>query len=99
MFFFQNLRDHLTYDFGNSVIALPGLGTHAFGTFRERGSNFMWLRDRLPKDIPGSRVFIWDYDTALLDSISVQSIADLGIHFREALRWVSSNGVMVSVSS
>lgn len=59
----------------------------------------MWLRDRLPKDIPGSRVFIWDYDTALLDSISVQSIADLGIHFREALRWVSSNGVMVSVSS
>lgn len=37
----------------------------------------MWLRDRLPKDIPGSRISIWGYDTALLGSISVQRISDL----------------------
>lgn len=59
----------------------------------------MWLRDRLPKDIPGARVLTWGYDTTLFSSESVQGIADLGINFREALRWVSSNGVMVSLPS
>lgn len=59
----------------------------------------MWLRDRLPKDIPGARILTWGYDLALLSSKSAQSMADFGINFRNALRWVSSNGVTVSLSS
>jgi hypothetical protein len=59
----------------------------------------MWLRDRLPKDIPGARTLTWGYDLALLSSEWAQSMADFGINFRDALRWVSSNGVTVSLPS
>ncbi|KAM3548868.1 hypothetical protein MY1884_008993 [Beauveria asiatica] len=33
------------------IIALSGLGGHAFGSFKERGGSHMWLRDSLPYDI------------------------------------------------
>lgn len=35
-------------------IAISGLASHPFGSWkhRESGSDFMWLRDRLPQDVP-----------------------------------------------
>ncbi|KAM3509182.1 hypothetical protein MY11210_006437 [Beauveria gryllotalpidicola] len=33
------------------IIAVSGLGGHAFGSFKERGGSNMWLRDSLPYEI------------------------------------------------
>jgi hypothetical protein len=48
---------------------------------RKSQSNFVWLRDRLPKDMPGIRPIIYGYDTQLVQSESVQTIDDLASSF------------------
>jgi hypothetical protein len=40
-------------------------------------SNFVWLRDRQSKDMPGIRPIIYGYDTQLTQSEPVQIIDDL----------------------
>ncbi|KAB2580327.1 hypothetical protein DBV05_g1295 [Lasiodiplodia theobromae] len=60
------------------LIALSGLGGHAFGSFKERNGSFMWLRDALTIDIPMARMMIYGYDTSLVRSISFQNLANLG---------------------
>lgn len=69
----------------HSIIAVSGLSGHAFGSFKQRGGPFMWLRDGLPKDLPDTRVFIYGYDTQLQGSSSVQNLTDLGMNLRTAL--------------
>ena len=41
----------------------------------------MWLRDRLPHDVPGLRSIIYGYDTSLNKSKSFQTIDDLAMAF------------------
>ncbi|PKK51410.1 hypothetical protein CI102_3772 [Trichoderma harzianum] len=60
------------------VIAVSGLGGHAFGSFKERHGSFMWLRDALPIDFPRARILIYGYDTRLIRSKSFQNLTDLG---------------------
>lgn len=48
----------------------------------------MWLRDALPKDLPNARIFTYGYNTSILDSQSFQTISDIGMAFREALRTI-----------
>ncbi|CVK92445.1 uncharacterized protein FMAN_07341 [Fusarium mangiferae] len=60
------------------IIAVPGLGSHAFGSWKSSKSDDIWLRDFLPKDAPNIRVLLYGYDTALSGSLSKQSIGDLG---------------------
>lgn len=68
-----------------SCVALSGLGGHAFGSFKERGGNHMWLRDALPVDLPGVRVWIYGYDTKLAASTSFQDLEALASNFRRVL--------------
>ncbi|PON24619.1 hypothetical protein TGAM01_v206549 [Trichoderma gamsii] len=82
------LQDHQV-----DIIAISGLGGHAFGSFKERGGNHMWLRDALPYDITGgdnnipiSRVMIHGYDSSLQNSDSFQNLEDLGTSFYSSLR-------------
>ncbi|KAM6487335.1 ankyrin repeat protein [Trichoderma sp. SZMC 28011] len=60
------------------VIAVSGLGGHAFGSFKERHGSFMWLRDALPIDYPKARILIYGYNTRLIRSRSFQNLTDLG---------------------
>ncbi|KAH7001010.1 hypothetical protein EDB80DRAFT_83814 [Ilyonectria destructans] len=60
------------------VIAISGLGGHAFGSFKERNGSFMWLRDALPLDFQKARILIYGYDTRLIGSSSFQNLTDLG---------------------
>lgn len=69
-----------------SCVAISGLGGHAFGSFKSRGGQFMWLRDGLLNDLPGSRVFVYGYDTQTVASTSVQNIPDLGKRFCMSLK-------------
>ena len=48
----------------------------------------MWLRDSLRKDLPGTRILLYGYDTRLLHSESVQSIRDLANQFRNSIRLI-----------
>jgi len=68
-----------------SVIAVPGLGCHALGSWKSPKSDDVWLRDFLPKDVPNIRVLLYGYDTTLADSRSKQSIEDLGAAFLEQI--------------
>ena len=53
---------------------------------RDPEANFVWLRDRLPKDMPTIRPIIYGYDTQLVKSESVQTIDDLAISFITRLK-------------
>lgn len=76
----------------NSIIALSGLGGHAFGSFKERKGNHMWLRDDLPNDFPYARILIYGYDTKLEDSQSIQDLEAIASTFRTALKIARPKG-------
>ena len=67
------------------MIAVPGLGSHAIGSWKSPSGNDLWLRDYLPDDIPNIRVLLYGYDTSLLRSDSKDSIEDLGNRFLESV--------------
>ncbi|KAI0010398.1 hypothetical protein F4779DRAFT_616681 [Xylariaceae sp. FL0662B] len=68
------------------VVAVPGLASHAIGSWKSPSSNDVWLRDYLPTDVPNIRVLLYGYDTTLLKSDSRQSIEDMGRLFLESLK-------------
>ena len=55
----------------HSVIAITGLGGHAFGAWQSRISTKrpidrpMWLRDFLPQEFPNARIMAYGYDSSL----------------------------------
>lgn len=66
-----------------SVIAVTGLGGHAFGSWKAKESDFMWLRDALAKDVSGLRILTYGFDSGLVGSTSFASI---GSYAKELLR-------------
>ena len=46
----------------------------------------MWLRDRLPQDVPKSRSLIYGYDTKLFKSHSFQDLDDIAWSFIASLK-------------
>jgi len=69
-------------------IAISGLASHAFGSWQPRGDDktFMWIRDQLPKYVPGVRAILYGYDSRLADSDSFQSVAHLALSFISQIR-------------
>ena len=67
-------------------MAISGLGSHAFGSWKDRHSSYMWLRDALPQYLPNARIFIYGYDSKLAGSHSFQNLSDLASRFRASLR-------------
>ncbi|KAI0410480.1 hypothetical protein F5X98DRAFT_98862 [Xylaria grammica] len=72
------------------LIAVSGLASHAFGSFKERNGPHMWLRDSLPRDIPNTRIFTYGYDTHLEGSTSVANLDDLANEFQSKLKLIRS---------
>ncbi|KPI35293.1 uncharacterized protein AB675_3778 [Cyphellophora attinorum] len=79
-------------------IAISGLASHPFGSWRYRqpragaqgaSLNFMWLRDSLPWDVKGIRVLIYGYDSRLTHSHSFQTIDDIARGFVPMLRTIA----------
>jgi hypothetical protein len=76
------------------MIAVPGLGSHALGSWKSPNSDDVWLRDFLPKDVPNVRVLLYGYDTTLPGSLSKQSIEDLGgALLEQIIAYRASDGV------
>lgn len=68
-------------------IAVSGLSSHPFGSWKERGGSFMWLVDGGADVWPSNvRRFLWGYDTSLIDSESFQDITDIGGNLAVTLR-------------
>lgn len=89
-----------------SIIAISGLGGHAFGSFKERGGEHMWLRDALPYDLNGNisrigvaRVMVYGYDSSLPLSKSFQGLDDLARSLYNSLKnvWGDSPKVRPTV--
>ncbi|KAI6786016.1 uncharacterized protein J7T54_006355 [Emericellopsis cladophorae] len=73
------------------IIAVPGVGGHAYGSFKDRGRSYMWLQDSLPVDLRLSesklaRVLIYGYDSHLSESQSFQNLWDLGGKLQATIR-------------
>ncbi|PHH92317.1 hypothetical protein CDD83_7906 [Cordyceps sp. RAO-2017] len=72
-------------------IAVPGLSSHALGSWKSHTNNEVWLRDYLRDDISGIRVLLYGYDTQLRDSDSKQSIENLGNALLECITSFRAN--------
>ncbi|KAK0729438.1 hypothetical protein B0H67DRAFT_476537 [Lasiosphaeris hirsuta] len=86
------------------VIAMSGLGGHAFGSFKQRGGNHMWLRDALPYDLigentnrPMARVMIYGYESTVAQSRSIQNLEDLATSFHSSLLALASAPIIKPV--
>ncbi len=55
---------------------MTGLAGHAFGSWRNRKSRQMWLRDFLPRDVKNIRIMTYGYDTNLTDYEDNSTILD-----------------------
>ncbi|KAH8880966.1 hypothetical protein GQ53DRAFT_799429 [Thozetella sp. PMI_491] len=85
------------------VIAVSGLGGHAFGSFKERGGEHMWIRDALPHDLGGTggngsnplaRIMVYGYESHLPQSNSFQSLEDLGSSFHNSLLALATSATL-----
>lgn len=45
---------------------MTGLAGHAFGSWKSRETQEMWLKDFLPKDIKNVRIMIYGYDSSII---------------------------------
>ncbi|EFX04600.1 ankyrin repeat protein [Grosmannia clavigera kw1407] len=67
-----------TEENGIDCFVVSGLSSHPFGSWKERGGQFMWLvddQDAYPANI---RMLLYGYDTSLVASKSFQDISDIG---------------------
>lgn len=71
------------------ILAVPGLGSHAFGSFMHKEDGHMWLSDSLPEDASTFRVMIYGYRSPLPNNNSFGGIDDLASPLRSALGRIS----------
>lgn len=67
------------------VLAVPGLGSHPYGSFVDKGDEHMWLSESLPRDMPTARVMLYGYDSGLQDSTSFAALDDLAGSLRTSI--------------
>ncbi|ORY64882.1 uncharacterized protein BCR38DRAFT_186225 [Pseudomassariella vexata] len=86
------LYNPLPEDHKVDVIAVSGLGSHAFGSFKERGTDFMWLRDALPYDVtskdtgrPMARMIVYGHESTVEQSKNMQNLEDMSTSFHDSL--------------
>ena len=91
------MPDLCTVDSRHSIIAVPGLASHAFGSWKSPDNSDVWLRDYLPKDISNTRVLLYGYETSLLRNKSKDSIQDLGRRFFESIKACRKDTVLSPV--
>ncbi|KAH0537751.1 hypothetical protein FGG08_005499 [Glutinoglossum americanum] len=72
-------------------IAITGLASHPFGSWKERDGEHMWLRDSLPQDLKGARILLYGYDTSLLHSQAFQGIDDIAVGLSHSIRSIRRN--------
>ncbi|KAL6900169.1 hypothetical protein GGI43DRAFT_60665 [Trichoderma evansii] len=74
------------------IVAVSGLGGHAYGSFKDKNGNYMWLQDALAFDLtngdtrrPMARIMIHGHNSTVSESNSVQDIRDLSSALHSSL--------------
>jgi hypothetical protein len=67
---------------------VTGLAGHAFGSWKSREEQQMWLRDFLPNAIKRARILTYGYDTKLPGSQSSASILELSKKLLESVKTI-----------
>lgn len=74
----------------SSIVIVPGLGSHAFGLFTGKGTDYMWPQDALPKVLAnkgvGARIVLYGYNATLMDKKSTQNIDTISQRLSERLK-------------
>ncbi|OCH86490.1 hypothetical protein OBBRIDRAFT_224237 [Obba rivulosa] len=68
------------------IIAIHDLNGHAFDTWQDHSSSFMWLRDSLPGSFPDARILLYGYSADILSSTLTGRLSALSDVFLENLR-------------
>jgi hypothetical protein len=74
----HGLKGQLLTDY--SLVAISGLGSHAWGSFKKRGETSMWLADKLPRNWSQARIMIYGYRSPIMGSRSRQTLRILPKH-------------------
>ncbi len=69
------LNNPVNHEEAVDCVVVCGLGGHAFGSFKEKGTPYMWLRDSLPQDLPNLRILLYGYESGLAGSESTLNIS------------------------
>jgi len=77
---------HSPSDHDIDVLAVSGLGSHAFGSFVHKQDGHMWLRDRLPQHAPTARVILYGYESGLQRGTSFAHLGDLASSLRITMK-------------
>ncbi len=67
------------------VVAVHGIRGDPFDTWAAEKSKCLWLRDLLPKELPGARIFSFGYDARIKDSLSVEGVRDFALELLNEL--------------
>lgn len=85
------LNNPMNYGEAVDCVVVCGLGGHAFGSFKEKGTSYMWLRDSLPKNLPNMRILLYGYESGLDGSESTLNISGIAETFIGHLRGLRSS--------
>ncbi|ORY62117.1 uncharacterized protein BCR38DRAFT_347066 [Pseudomassariella vexata] len=73
------------------IVAVPGLASHAIGSWKAPSGEDIWLRDYLPTDVSGIRVLLYGYNTNLLENKAKKSIEEMGKTLLESITTFRTN--------
>ncbi|KAF8542128.1 hypothetical protein BDD12DRAFT_428180 [Trichophaea hybrida] len=68
------------------VVAVTGLAGHAFGSWRNRNTYKMWLKDFLPEDVLGFRIMTYGYNSNLVNDTVDDEFLDYRRRFIHTLQ-------------
>ena len=68
-----------------SIVAIHGLGGGPYSTWRDGGTNKVWLRDFLPNDLPDSHIMSFGYNSRWAFSNSASNVEDYARELLEIL--------------
>lgn len=78
-----------------SLIVLPGLGGgHAYGSFQDSKTNYMWLIDSLRFDYKVFRIVIYGFDTTVPNSNNTQDLEAIATQFRTSLQSIRAQSTV-----
>jgi hypothetical protein len=85
----------------NSIVGVPGLGSHAFGTWKGINGYRMWLRDFLPKDkaFKSARIMLYGYRSDHKDNPSLDHIQEYARRLLIQLQHVRSEENVIPLLS
>ncbi len=67
------------------IVALHGLNGDPYSTWTHKDGK-LWLRDFIPNEFPGARVFTFGYDANVFLSLATSDLRDFGRSLLEKLR-------------